>query len=111
MKKYYLLSLKYTHRKDLCFSFWRPLERGYSWFKRMIGEYTHEEAEYIEMNNPESVLKVPVDLVENLFVEVGHGNETEQCIPISEGTLIVLGINPAILYSKHSTTTGLKLKK
>jgi len=46
--KYYIISLKHTHKKDSAITFYRSKSAGYCWFQEWAGIYGKDEAEAIE---------------------------------------------------------------
>ena len=46
--KYYIISLRHTHKKDSAITFYRSKRAGYCWFQEWAGIYEKDEAEAIE---------------------------------------------------------------
>ena len=70
LKEYYILSLKHTHDRDHVLTWWRPDNKGYTWYLTGAGKYTQDDIdanpEYY--NDRERTMAVPCDTVDR-FVE------------------------------------------
>lgn len=70
-REYYILSLKWTRRDD-CITWWGPDNSGYTWLLEQAGRYTEADvkARASYLNNGESTLAIPCDVVEQFASRV-----------------------------------------
>lgn len=102
-KEYYLLSLKHTGKSDLCLTFWRPKNCGYTYIQEGAGIYSKLNKGYHDL--PGDTLPIERSILEKLFIEsknYTHQNEPGHVIPNSKMVWEELGLK--------MTNKGLRLK-
>ena len=81
-EKYYLiLSLKWTHKRDECFTFWGKNSCGYQYNQSDIGVYSEDEAnEIVNQDNNGHTKKIEYCFAEKMFTECKYYNEIVKVI-------------------------------
>lgn len=104
--KYYILTLKWTHKSDLLFTLWRTNARGYTWFKGQAGIYSESEA---RIHESDTSVKIPVDVADQLWTSVMYEGKVQKGIPLNEYTFDQLGLKPdQMLQGSPSNTSGIE---
>jgi hypothetical protein len=88
--KYYIISLKNTHKKDSAITFYRSKSAGYCWFQEWAGIYLKDEAEAIE--DFEHTIKVSVAASNKFMIVIRYD-----------------GIDRVVLPNTADVRSGLKL--
>lgn len=98
---YYILSLKWTRKREPYVSFWRPNNAGYCWPLEWAGVYTSEQIADAPRyyNDGENTLAVPVGVVEGLTV-IDHKGKADpvsrltgqrgRCVPFTAKNMGIL---------------------
>lgn len=68
-EKYYIISIKWTYKKDFAFNFWGPNNLGYSRFKKDVGLYDYDKAFSIAGGCHFDGWPVPQSVVDSLWVK------------------------------------------
>lgn len=78
MNKYYIVSIKHTHKADQYISLWRPDNAGYCYSLEWAGKYDEalirEKPDYY--NNLEDSFPVPIAVAQSIAIPPEHGNIT-----------------------------------
>lgn len=78
-KKYYIVSLKRTHKKDSAITFWRPNSAGYCWFQEWAGVYGEEEATQIEYGG--TSVKIEVSEADLFMIVTSYEQKARVILP------------------------------
>lgn len=90
MKKYYIISLKWTSLADSWLTLWKEDSRGYTWQKEKAGVYNEEERATFTHDDQIPVEKETVD---TLFVKAITEGETILVLPNNPEVCEKLGLN------------------
>lgn len=101
-KEYYLLSLKWTNKKDKWFTFWRSDAKGYTWFKEYIGTYDEEKA--LKYNGFDDTLMIEKDIIDKLWDEFDYEGSKKLALLNIQNIRSILQIDTSDLKSKYKTT-------
>jgi hypothetical protein len=94
MKKYYIISLKWTYPNSAAFTLWGENDKGYCWRKEQAGLYTESEIiKYKEYyNNKKYTIAIEDSLIENLWVKAEYDNKISMFLLNNEMTRQHIGI-------------------
>lgn len=87
---YYLISLKHTAKNDDFITFWRPNDRGYTYYQEAAGKYTEIEEGY---HQSENTIPIEVSKIEHLFVDSPSNYDKGRVLPNTKENRKVLGIS------------------
>lgn len=89
-KKYLLLSLKWTGKKDAWLTFWRINSSGYCWFQEWCGQYESIEVKPWIDENQERL--IDPETVKDHWIEIEYEGVKRMVLPNTEEVLKILGI-------------------
>ena len=101
-KNYYIISGKWSHKKDLALTLWRKNNSGYCWRKDWSGVFNEEDAKLIE--KPDDIL-VEASTVDRLWVKMNYEGEEIKAIPNIAPVRKILGITLNDLNKKFHDKT------
>ena len=84
--KYFIVSLKHTHKRDKYITLWRHKNAGYCWAIELAGQYEGYENNYHNSGCDEDLnVPVPVELVTEKYCTVDDLGR--RCLKNSKSTL------------------------
>lgn len=104
MNKYYILTFRYTHKKDIWLSFWRPDNVGYCWYKDWAGIYLRYDTEDFIRENTMYFIKA--EIVDALWEPVFYENKIQYVIFNSLKNIEALNIMRVQLKGYYPTRLG-----
>lgn len=101
-EQFYLISLKWTHKKDRWLTLWGKNQAGYQYFKETAGTYNKKMAKQIDNSKEEipSVLAVPASKLEPLWDSLNHESKSVHVLRNTPENRKAIGIKLSQLLKK-----------
>lgn len=99
-KKFYIISGKWTHKKDKAITLWRKNARGYCWRKDWSGVFNEE---YVKGMDGKDCIPIEKSVVDKVFMKMEYEGEEILAIPNIASIRKHLGITLKELTSPKKT--------